>query len=162
MGKTIMVSSLIQTNRGEKPEEEIPLLEDLGQRGKQKQLKLDAAFRPIKRQSVRRSRATLIIAPASLLDQWASEISRSSEKGTVNVTVWHGQGRDDLEAIIDMDVDAIDVIITSYGRNLISNSAYADYSTVGTLSSEHGRPTKSDGRPSSALFNSKPFIYIPI
>ena len=29
MGKTIMVSSLIQTNRGEKPEEEIPLLEDL-------------------------------------------------------------------------------------------------------------------------------------
>ena len=115
MGKTIMLSSLIQTNRGEKPEEEISLLVP-EQAGKQKQLKLDAAFRPIKKQIIRRSRATLIIAPTSLLDQWASEISRSSLKGTVNVVVWHGQGRDDLESIIDTDVDAIDVIITSYGK----------------------------------------------
>lgn len=115
MGKTIMLSSLIQTNRGEKPEEEIFVHEDPELRAKQKQLKLDAAFRPIKRQNIRRSRATLIIAPASLLDQWASEIIRSSVKGTVNVIVWHGQGREDLGTIIDMDIDAIDVVITSYG-----------------------------------------------
>ncbi|KAL5534034.1 hypothetical protein ACEPAG_494 [Sanghuangporus baumii] len=129
MGKTIMVSSLIQTNRGEKPEEDIPAEHIDQQRSKEKQLKLDAAFRPAakKQPPRRRSRATLIIAPASLLDQWATEIRRSSGKSTVNVVVWHGQNREDLEAMIDSDIDAIDVVITSYG----------------TLSSEHSRLDKS-------------------
>ncbi|KAL5535720.1 RAD5 [Sanghuangporus sanghuang] len=129
MGKTIMVSSLIQTNRGEKPEEDIPVEHVDQQRSKEKQLKLDAAFRPTakKQPPRRRSRATLIIAPASLLDQWATEIRRSSGKGMVNVMVWHGQNREDLEAMIDSDIDAIDVVITSYG----------------TLSSEHSRLDKS-------------------
>lgn len=141
MGKTIMVSSLIQTNRGEKLEEEVPFSEEQQQRGVQKQLKLDAAFRPtLKKQATRRSRATLIIAPASLLDQWATELRRSSEPGTVNVTIWHGQNRENLEAMIDSDVDAIDVVITSYG----------------TLSSEHSRLDKISNK-SVPLFDSKSF-----
>lgn len=125
-----MLSSLIQTNRGEMTEEEIPDEPDQPKQvGKQKQLKLDSAFRPVlkQRQSRRRSKATLIIAPASLLDQWANELRRSCQKGTANVFVWHGQGREDLETMIDVDIDAIDVVITSYG----------------TLVSEHGRLEKS-------------------
>ena len=138
MGKTIMVSALIQTNRGEKPEEDIPAEIDDEQRAKQKQLKLDAAFRPsVKKPIARRSRATLIVAPASLLDQWANEIRRSSEKGTVNVLIWHGQNRENLEAMIDSDIDAIDVVITSYG----------------TLSSEHSRLDKSNK--SASVFDSE-------
>ena len=143
MGKTIMVSSLIQTNRGEKPEEEVPYNEEQEQRAIQKQLKLDSAFRPTgKKPPTRRSRATLIIAPASLLDQWANELRRSSETGTVNVTVWHGQSRENLEELIDTDVDAIDVVITSYG----------------TLASEHSRVEKSGGK-GVPLFDSKPYDY---
>ncbi|EJD03591.1 uncharacterized protein FOMMEDRAFT_81947 [Fomitiporia mediterranea MF3/22] len=138
MGKTIMISSLIQTNRGEKPEEVVSVeTDEEQQRTKQKQLRLDAAFRPaVKKQIIRRSRATLIIAPASLLDQWANELRRSSQDGTVNVLVWHGQSRENLETLIDSDVDAIDVIITSYG----------------TLSSEHSRLEKSSDK-SVPLFN---------
>lgn len=128
-----MVSSLIQTNRGDKVEEEIPEEPDQSKHTeKQKQLKLDAVFKPVfkQRQNRRRSKATLIIAPASLLDQWATEIRRSSKKGTVNVLVWHGQAREDLEAMIDVDIDAIDVVITSYG----------------TLASEHARHEKGQGK----------------
>ncbi|THH10977.1 hypothetical protein EW145_g955 [Phellinidium pouzarii] len=139
MGKTIMVSSLIQTNRGETPEEEISAsVEESQQRAKQKQLKLDVAFRPtLKKQAIRRSRATLIIAPASLLDQWANELRRSSRKGSVNVTIWHGQGREDLGTVIDSDIDAVDVVITSYG----------------TLSSEHARLEKSNGKSDVPIFD---------
>lgn len=125
-----MVSSLIQTNRGDKVEEEIPDERDqLKHPAKHKQLKLDSAFKPIvkQRQNGRRSKATLIVAPASLLEQWANEIRRSSQKGTVNVIVWHGQAREDLETMIDVDIDAIDVVITSYG----------------TLASEHARLEKT-------------------
>ncbi|KAI5124124.1 hypothetical protein M0805_000937 [Coniferiporia weirii] len=138
MGKTIMVSSLIQTNRGEIAGEAIDVPEEPQQRAKHKQLKLDAAFRPtLKKRTTHRSRATLIVAPASLLDQWANELRRSSRKGTVNVTVWHGQGREDLEAVIDSDVDAIDVIITSYG----------------TLSSEHAQLEKSTSKSGVPIFD---------
>ena len=126
MGKTIMVSSLIQTNRYYTEEELAGPSADQRQ-NKKKQLKLDAAFRPIKsKQTGRRSRATLIVAPASLLDQWCSELQRSSKKGTLNVFVWHGQNRDDLETMVDTD-DVSDVVITSYG----------------TLAAEHARLEKS-------------------
>ena len=139
MGKTIMLSSLIQTNLGEKPEEQVPATSD--QVIRSKQLRLDATFRPMAKASFsQRSRATLIVAPASLIDQWASEISRSSRKGTVNVFVWHGSGRGDLGSMIDCDIDAIDVVITSYG----------------TLSSEHSTMERTN----NPLFQSRySFIY---
>ena len=138
MGKTIMVSSLIQTNRGEKEEELIPdEPERAAQTSKPKQLKLDSNFKPTTARNAQRTRATLIVAPASLMDQWASELEKSSAAGTVNVIVWHGTGREDLASMIDCDVDAIDVVITSYG----------------TLASEHSLFEKSS-KHSSGIFDS--------
>lgn len=46
--------------------------------------------------------------------QWAMELERSSKKGSLNVLVWHGNNRDDLEDILDGN-SKTDVVITSYG-----------------------------------------------
>lgn len=113
MGKTIMLSALIQTARGsEDPEPEVqrPI--------KRRQLKLDKSFRAVKLKDAampsRGPLATLVVAPTSLLSQWSEELERSSKPGTLKVLVWHGQGRLDLEAAIESE-DAVDVVITSYG-----------------------------------------------
>lgn len=127
MGKTIMLSALIQSSRLGKDEmnwEEIP-------QTKARQQRIDRAFKPIKRQPERSPpSATLIIAPASLLDQWAEELGRSSKPGTMQVIVWHGSNRLDLDAVIE-DVDENEnipkVVITSYG----------------ILASEHAKSFKS-------------------
>lgn len=124
MGKTIMLSALIQTARG--PEE--PDL-TLNTSAKDHQLRLDKAFRPMKKQAPQQSKgpyATLIVAPASLINQWAEELNRSSRPGTLKNLVWHGQNRFDLAAAMEGD-DAVDVVITSYG----------------TLASEHSKAEKS-------------------
>ena len=129
-----MISSLLQTNRDFSKED--LARQDTLRNAKPKQLKLDSAFRPVKTKRTVLSRATLIVAPASLLDQWCTELQRSSEKGALNVLVWHGQNRDDLESMIDT-TDESDVIITSYG----------------TLAAEHARVGKTSK--SVALFDSK-------
>lgn len=112
MGKTIMLSALIQTARG--PEE--PDLS--GTRpAKRRQLRLDKAFRATRRQTSQQARgpyATLIVAPTSLINQWAEELKRSSKPGTLKTLVWHGQNRLDLEDAMTGE-DPVDVVITSYG-----------------------------------------------
>ena len=65
--------------------------------------------------------ATLIVAPTSLLAQWAEELQRSSEPDTLNAIVWHGQNRLDLDSAVDND-GVINVVITSYGT-LVSEHA---------------------------------------
>ncbi|OCH95686.1 hypothetical protein OBBRIDRAFT_871170 [Obba rivulosa] len=121
MGKTIMLSALIQTARG--PEE--PSKEgDSNGRSKARQLKLNSAFRTSSRKQVGQTKgpsATLIVAPTSLLSQWSEELQRSSASGTLKVLVWHGQNRQDLEAAFEGD-NAVDVVITSYGT-LVSEHA---------------------------------------
>ncbi|OSX66957.1 hypothetical protein POSPLADRAFT_1175676 [Postia placenta MAD-698-R-SB12] len=128
MGKTIMLSALIQTACG--PEEPTPE-PDTGRISKKRQLKLNNAFQATNKVEKRPRRgpsATLIVAPTSLLSQWSEELGRSSKPGTLKVLVWHSQNRIDLDTILDCD-DPVDVVITSYG----------------TLVSEHSKSEKSGG-----------------
>ncbi|KAI6114901.1 SNF2 family N-terminal domain-containing protein [Pisolithus croceorrhizus] len=133
MGKTIMLSALIHANKD--PEPVRP--EDEGK--KARQLKLGSAFGAVsnndqRQQSKFGSSATLVVAPASLLLQWSSELQRSSVPGTLRVTIWHGQNRLELDALHEDDEGqkSIPVVITSYG----------------VLVSEHAKFQKSNGQSS--------------
>ncbi|EPQ60320.1 hypothetical protein GLOTRDRAFT_112995 [Gloeophyllum trabeum ATCC 11539] len=123
MGKTIMLSALIHTNR--EPEESN---ENQDHPAKRRQLKLNSAFRPAEKDRPMKTtvKSTLIVAPTSLLTQWSDELMRSSKPGTLKVIVWHGSNRSDLEAALDSE-DNADVVITSYG----------------VLTSEHAKSDKS-------------------
>lgn len=114
-----MISALIQTNTSCEPEGHG---EDTARSNKPRQLKLNNAFRtnPRQRKStkpIKSPSATLIVAPTSLLNQWSEEIQRSSQPNVIKVFIWHGQGRLDLEAMVDDEDDdkQIRVVITSYG-----------------------------------------------
>ncbi|KAF4604775.1 DNA helicase rad5 [Pleurotus pulmonarius] len=112
LGKTIMVSALIQSNS--KPES----IDAVQGPSKGRQLRLDNAFKaaPRKGSSHKDAHATLVVAPASLLAQWAEEIQRSSTPGSTKVIVWHGQNRLDLNAALEGDDDdEIKIVVTSYG-----------------------------------------------
>lgn len=145
MGKTIMLSALIQTARDPEPPD--TLQKTMSRR---KQLRLDNAFRKRPEASTSAAApskgpsATLIVAPTSLLTQWHDELLRSSKPDTLKVLVWHGQNRLDLESIVDQregpdgKSKGADVVITSYG----------------TLMSEFSK-TQSENKPSSPVFESK-------
>lgn len=127
MGKTIMLSSLIHTHLASG--EDVP--EAATASTKSKQLRLDAAFKPAARRKPFKSpNATLIVAPTSLLAQWANEIDRSSKQGTVKVQIWHGQNRLDLDAAMEDDEGdtSIKIIVTSYGV-LVSEHAKSEKSS---------------------------------
>ncbi|KAG7099770.1 hypothetical protein E1B28_001582 [Marasmius oreades] len=143
MGKTIMISALIQTTPGtDEP------IDGASSATKHRQLKLNSAFRPITKRARQRSRppsATLIVAPTSLINQWAEEIERSSKPGTVDVRVWHGQNRDDLEAFVEHEEP--EEIIDDEDEEKLSERKMSPIKVVvtsyGTLASEHGKSEKS-------------------
>lgn len=136
-----MLSALILTNCKAELVDSDLAIKDLS---KQRQLKLDNAFRPLAQQrpkSTKGPSATLIVAPTSLLNQWNEEIQRSSKPGTVKVLVWHGQNRLDLKAAVeadDNDDQLLRIVITSYG----------------VLASEHAKGEKS-GSHLSPVFQSE-------
>lgn len=126
-----MLSALIHTNCEFEP---LDPNVTTGDPNKNRQLKLNNAFRPSGRRGnlTKGPSATLIVAPMSLLNQWSEEIQRSSKPGTVKVLVWHGQNRLDIEAAIEGDDDkdrTIRIIVTSYGV-LASEHAKGDKSPV--------------------------------
>jgi DNA repair protein RAD5 len=137
MGKTIMLSSLIHSSPPE-IEQETPQPPE----AKQRQLKLNNAFRPNQQRKTQKPpSATLIVAPTSLLAQWNEELQRSSKPGSLKSLIWHGQNRLDLEAAIeddDEDDTSIKVIITSYGV-LASEHAKFEKSASGRTPIFEGR-----------------------
>ena len=138
MGKTIMVSALIHTARVDEEEDAIK-----GNSGEhhQQQVTIDKTFRPVYKNKRRKRtpKTTLIVAPTSLISQWASELRRSSQKGSLHVIVWHGAGRLDLQGEIDAGVD---VVVTSYG----------------VLASEYGRQVNGKGY-RSLIHQSKSYMF---
>ena len=132
MGKTIMLSALIHTNKGPEP------VTDDGKESTRRQLRLDSAFRAVPLNQTKRPTkgpsATLVVAPTSLLSQWADELERCSVSGSLQVVVWHGQNRLDLDGLeTEGDSDTgIPIVITSYG----------------VLASEHSKFEKSNGQSS--------------
>ena len=135
MGKTIMIASLLHTNRSlpappspsPPPPTFIPKNQLLSDGPKEKprtrQVRLQAAFKnhsnakstvnDISRQQVKPKRvpsATLVVAPTSLLSQWGEELKRCSKEGTIDVHIWHGQNRFNLHgALYPDEVEYIDV-----------------------------------------------------
>lgn len=142
-----MLSALIQSSLASHDEEAATL--DLST--KQKQLKLNKAFRAVnqrKSETLKPQSATLIVAPTSLLNQWLEELERSSKSGTFNAVVWHGQNRLDLEDLIEQnneDDKTIKVVITSYG----------------VLASEHAK-TQNSSNHRSPVFESELVLLIPL
>lgn len=136
MGKTIMLSALIQSSLA--PEEQGEVTLDLPT--KAKQLKLNNAFRAPnhrKPKACKPPSATLVVAPTSLLNQWLEELERSSKPGTFEAVIWHGQNRLDLEALVEQNEDdnTVKVVITSYG----------------VLASEHAKMGKSSNYKASVF-----------
>lgn len=143
MGKTIMLSALIHTNK--EPE---PIDEDGKKSTCNRQLRLDSAFRTIPRNQTkwptRGPCATLVVAPTSLLSQWSDELERSSVPGSVRIIIWHGQNRLDLDALEAEEGDdtSISIVITSYG----------------VLASEHSKLEKPNGQ--SSVYQSNALSHI--
>jgi DNA repair protein RAD5 len=133
-----MISSLLHTSCGglepvETPDVQ-PDAEELSAPARPRQLRLNAAFQPIPDPITRTTvpTTTLIIAPTSLMTQWATELERSSRKGSLTLLVWHGNNRNDLDGIVNGS-GAADVVITSYG---VVGSEWTKHEN----SSRHGSP----------------------
>ncbi|KAL0575237.1 DNA helicase rad5 [Marasmius crinis-equi] len=146
MGKTIMISALIQTAVGtDEP------IDDSSTSTKHRQLKLNSAFRPINKRAKRLTppAATLIVAPTSLINQWGEEIERSSKPGSVDVRVWHGQNREDLDAFVDdeepeeIDIDEDEDDGKESDKKKPAKTLKVVITSYGTLASEHAKSEKS-------------------
>jgi DNA repair protein RAD5 len=146
MGKSIMVSSLIHTNRGP---DTTPSSRSNSPGPQQKPSRQQGTLKFANKPLTKKSRssdtsspddgpcATLIIAPLSLLAQWKSELDRSSKSNTLKTMIYHGSSRNELETLVDTQgPDRVDVVVTSYG----------------TLSSEHAKFQRTG---SSSLFQSE-------
>lgn len=140
LGKTIMVASLIHTNRpyttsrktasqaavpssSSSSADELQSDDDNSDVPYQpspvkqkKQLRLDTKGKTregINTQRAGRRSATLVVAPTSLLNQWKDELTRSS-KEDLNVLVYNDQkDTSGLEAELD---GGVDVVVASYGK----------------------------------------------
>ena len=136
-----MLSALIHTNRGP----DIQKTSAASGSSNKRQLRLDSAFQPTTARKTRGPCATIIVAPTSLLTQWAEELERCSKPDTLDVIVWHGTNRLDIDTLVDDD-EKINVVVTSYG----------------VLASEHAKVERL-GNKASPLYRCKyplPFLLL--
>ncbi|BGP07126.1 DNA helicase rad5 [Rhodotorula toruloides] len=80
-------------------------------------------------------RATLVVAPMTLISQWCDELERSSKGGELRVLMYYGNKREsgaDLQQEID---GGVDVVVTSYGT-LCSDFKQSGFDTPAQPSKE--------------------------
>ncbi|KDN45911.1 hypothetical protein K437DRAFT_223989 [Tilletiaria anomala UBC 951] len=133
LGKTIMVASLIHANRPSADEadscaDEQDEEEDVKRDSKKAKLEHDAGDahvangkvaseavrrRITKSSGIQRGRATLVVAPMTLIGQWSDELQRASKAGTLNVMLYYADSKGNL--VHQLQSGDVDVVITSYG-----------------------------------------------
>ncbi|CAD6892456.1 unnamed protein product [Tilletia caries] len=123
LGKTIMMCSLIHANRprpdGEESSDEEGDDDPDSPRGARlQQQSIKSAFSgsagPKGSWTLPRKKATLVVAPMSLVGQWTDELERASEAGTMNVLKYYHQS-DKAQLVPRLAEGSVDVIVTSYG-----------------------------------------------
>lgn len=115
LGKTIEMLSLIHTHKSPEHQEII----DDDDTDAQVDAVSSLARQPMASSTVRKAPATtLVVAPMSLLAQWASEAEKASKAGTLKVLVYYGSEKGaNLQTICcgSNVSSAPNIIITSYG-----------------------------------------------
>lgn len=126
LGKTIMVASLIHAERGDAEGNEDatqPRAQHLENKGP-RQTSLASAFNARTQEAASGARATLVVAPMSLVGQWKSELERASSPGTLSVMLHYGEGRS--EVVDRLEGGSVDVVITSYGTLVSEYKRFVD------------------------------------
>ncbi|KAH7138828.1 SNF2 family N-terminal domain-containing protein, partial [Dendryphion nanum] len=109
LGKTIEMLSLIHTHRNEVSKDRTTLTKSLPRLTEKSIVTEEAPY------------TTLVVAPMSLLAQWASESEKASKEGTLKVLVYYGAEKSvNLQKLCCAanGANAPNVIITSYGTIL--------------------------------------------
>lgn len=61
-------------------------------------------------------RATLVVAPMTLLSQWCDELERSSRGGKMRVLMYYGNKRESGADLLQEIDEGVDVVVTRYAR----------------------------------------------
>lgn len=144
LGKTIMVASLLHANRtsdpGEESEGEINAVDaaegdvSTKRKGSAKQTSLASAFaastssvdqrKALLKASVSKGKASLVVAPMSLIGQWRDELIRASAPGSLTPVLYYADTKGDLLA--QLESGKVDVVITSYGTLVTEYRRFLD------------------------------------
>lgn len=144
LGKTIMVASLLHANRTSDPGEESEADDDAmdvdqdgvstKRKGSAKQTSLASAFaassssvdqrKALLRASVSKGKASLVVAPMSLIGQWRDELIRASAPGSITPVLYYADTKGDLLA--QLESGKVDVVITSYGTLVTEYRRFLD------------------------------------
>lgn len=146
LGKTIMVASLLHANRTSDPGEEsddndevMDVAEDgfpssTKRKSSAKQTSLASAFaasassvdqrRALLKASVAKGKASLVVAPMSLIGQWRDELIRASAPGSLAPVLYYADTKGDLLA--QLESGKVDVVITSYGTLVTEYRRFLD------------------------------------
>ncbi|GAA5920015.1 hypothetical protein JCM1841_000379 [Sporobolomyces salmonicolor] len=161
LGKTIMVASLIHTinpwNSVPSSDEE-PSNHDSDsslefEKPVQAQSRLGVDFSKAPSSSIPKRprlkvgtpRATLVVAPMTLLSQWCDELERSSKKGKLRVLMYYGAKRGTGKGLQEEIDGGVDVIITSYG------TLCSDFKQSGLAKEDSGKASKENAKPSNSI-----------
>ncbi|GAA5863251.1 hypothetical protein JCM1840_002523 [Sporobolomyces johnsonii] len=90
-------------------------------------------------------RATLVVAPMTLLSQWCDELERSSKKGKLRVLMYYGAKRGTGKGLQEEIDGGVDVVITSYG------TLCSDFKQSGLAKEDSAKASKENTKPSTSI-----------